>query len=336
MSTNTDLGLFDVRDFGADESGKRDSTAAFDAAINRANSVGNGATVLVPGGGGSYSYKISRIELNHRTNGDSSHCCNLLGVGNPKIVGTVQNEGLGVIEFSQGLHSLADPLAFIRGIELDASGAAGVSGIAIWSGNRVLVEDCIVSGAPQHGVSVQAGWFDNGWVEGACLRRCQVFGCREYSYHWALEDAGYNVFITESGMEWCTSRIPGKGSMLIEMNNTRGGNYKISNFHARKCEFDCTGGSSANGIDIVQNSTNAGNIIENIAITESTIEDAGNGSHSGHAVGITSVEGGALVGPLKLDIIHYGFAQGAVDTSKITQGRYDIQAPANGDASQIR
>lgn len=332
--------FYNVLNFGADPTAANDSTAAFVAAVTAANAAGNSNTVIVPSG----TYKITDIiNLNtgSPTPGSFAYPCRLQGIGWPTMLIT-PNASMATFAtfiFWQGLNDYGNPLPALSGIKmLYTSASPAANGILCQGGNRPKISNVVIgnsagSGPGGHGI-MMATTFDNGWIEGAELYRCQVNHAGKYSFYW-VNGNFQQVFITESGMHWCSSRFPGIGALALVQNNLNGSNFKIGDFKVYSCELDCSGGSSVNGVDIIQNSSIGGDIIESIRFQDTTIEDAFNASHSGHAVGFPGA-GTASIGPIKLDnVTHYGFSQGAIDTSKISQGLYDIDTTPDGDIRKL-
>jgi hypothetical protein len=126
--------------------------------------------------------------------------------------------------------------------------------------------------------------------------------------------------------------MPGRYALSIDSLNNQGGNFKISELQWIGGELDCSFGKAADCVHLNQASSSAGQGLESILFSNVAIEDAYQGTHSGYAVGVTKT-GSASVGPISLvNVVYYGEAQGALDTSNL--GAWSIEACANGHTQE--
>ena len=335
-------------EWGAKADGTTDDFNAIQNAINYACTVGSqgygGGTVYLPAG----TYRVTG-GLTMMLNDKTGRCCNLQGDGwASKIVFDPPQDGLAAgphpsngfyscaIIFGTPLNDLRTPGPFIKKLSLywnSANKHVRWNGIIALTGKHLLIEDVLVNGFPLDGVRAECS-YTNGWIESLELHRVQVVGSGQDNFSFVINDGFTDVFITESRMHKCTSRWPGRNAIRFVQANTQGGNYKISNFFVQNCEVDCSGSYSARNtphlVVIEQRSSNGGNIIENIAFEDCTIEDT-QAVHSGYAIGFEGA-GTASIGPISVSrCVFYGVAGGPMPlgTAKpmnVTYGAIDWQS----------
>jgi hypothetical protein len=317
-----------VLDYGADPTGNRDSTAAFRAALkNAAASVapggdGSGTNTCVtvpPTEGGRTGYLISgTIELRNM-------CLKSTG-GLVWIRFAPRDDKTDLFDlyapFNGDVKSNGSELA---GFQIIHPGRVkGRDDIRVASGNHTQIRDIISEGAGRDCFHAEPG-FSNGWIESLDVENVTCWHAGRDSFNFTVPDGETQVFITQTTMKNDTSRVPGRAAVTLDSENQQNGNFKISSWAWEGGELDCTRGSSANCVDLIQASNSPHQPLEDINFFNVAIED-GDNKHSGYAVGVTKT-GTAAVGPVNMiGTIAYGERRGDLDTRHLTSWYRDCTA----------
>lgn len=313
-----------VVDFGADPTGKHDSTAAFNAAIKAA------ANIVAPGGDGSNTNTCVVVPPTQGAAG---------GQPGYLISGTISLPnmclksmgGLVWIRFvprdnNTDLFNLYAPYnsdtgsngGELAGFQIVHPGPSkGRDDIRISSGNHTYVHDIISTGAGRDCFHAEPAK-SNFWIESLYVEQVTCWHAGRDNFNFTVADGMREVFITQTTMMNNTSRLPGRAAVTLNSENQQNGNFKISSWAWHGGEIDCSYGSSPNCVDLIQASNSPHQPLEDINFFNVAIEDSVRGAHPGYAVGVTKT-GSASVGPVNMiGVIPYGELSGDLDTSHLT------------------
>jgi hypothetical protein len=309
-----------VVEYGADPTGERDSTAAFNAALKAAANVvapggdGSGTNTCVsvpPTDGGKSGYLISgTIELRNM-------CLKSTG-GLVWIRFAPRNENVDLFDlyapFNGDVSSNGGELA---GFQIIHPGPIkGRDDIRVASGNHTQIRDIVSDGAGRDCFHAEPG-FSNGWIESLDVENVTCWHAGRDSFNFTLPDGVKQIFITQTTMRNDTSRVPGRAAVTLDSENQQNGNFKISSWAWEGGEIDCSSGSSANCVDLIQASNSPHQPLEDVNFFNVAIED-GDNKHRGYAVGVSKT-GTAGVGPVNMiGTISYGERLGDLDTRNLT------------------
>ncbi len=312
--------MVSVIDYGADPTGKRDSTAAFNAALKAA------ANVVAPGGDGSGTNTC--VTVPPSVGGDTGYL--ITGPIELRNMCLKSTGGLVWIRFAPNsantdLFTLYAPFngdttsngGELAGFQIVHPGPIkGRDDIRVASGNHTQIYNVLSVGAGRDCFHAEPG-FSNGWIESLYVENVTCWHAGRDSFNFTVADGMSQVFITQTTMKNDTSRMPGRAAITLDSENQQNGNFKISSWAWEGGELDCSSGSSANCVDLIQASNSPQQPLEDINFFNVAIED-GNDKHSGYAVGVTK-KGRASVGPVNMiGTISYGERLGDLDTRNLS------------------
>jgi len=313
--------IVSVLDFGADPTGTKDSTAAFNAAVKSA------ANRVAPGGDGSNTN--SCVMVPPTQGGNTGYL--ISGTINLPNMCLKSTGGLVWIRFvphdnNTDLFNLYAPYnsdtgstgGELAGFQIVHPGPhRGRDDIRISSGNHSYIHDIISTGAGRDCFHAEPA-ATNLWIESLYVEQVTCWHAGRDNFNFTVADGMREVFITQTTMMNDTSRLPGRAAVTLDSENQQNGNYKNSSWAWIGGENDCSFGSSPNCVDLIQGSNSPYQPIEDINFFNVAIEDAVHGSHPGFAVGVTK-RGSAGVGPVNMiGVIAYGERSGDLDTSQLS------------------
>jgi hypothetical protein len=313
--------LVSVLDFGADPTGSRDSTEAFNAAIKAA------ANIVAPGGDGSNTNTC--VVVPPTQGGNTGYL--ISGTINLPNMCFKSMGGLVWIRFvphdkDSDLFNLYAPYnsdtgsngGELAGFQIVHPGpTAGRDDIHVASGNHTYIHDIISTGAGRDCVHAEPAK-TNFWIESLYIEQVTCWHAQRDNFNFTVADGMQEVFITQTTVMNSTSRLPGRSAVTLDSENQQNGNYKISSWAWIGGEIDCSFGSSPNCVDLIQASNSRNQPLEDINFFNVAIEDSVRGAHPGYAVGVTK-RGSASVGPVNLiGVIPYGVSRGDLDTANLS------------------
>lgn len=324
--------MISVLDYGADPTGERDSTAAFNAALAAA------ANIVAPGGDGSGTNTC--VAVPPTQGGKTGYLISeTIGLRNMCLK---SSGGLVWIRFmprnnDTDLFNLYAPFngdvssngGELVGFQIIHPGAMkGRDDIRVQSGNHTQIRDVVSDGAGRDCFHAEPG-FSNGWIESLDVENVTCWHAGRDSFNFTLPDRLQQIFITQTTMRNDTSRVPGRAAVTLDSENQQNGNFKISSWAWEGGELDCSSGSSANCVDLIQASNSPHQPLEDINFFNVAIED-GDNKHRGYAVGVTKT-GTASIGPINMiGTISYGEMQGDLDTRNLTSWYRDCPGDKGG------
>jgi hypothetical protein len=292
-------GMIDVTaaPYNAVCNGSTNDTSAFVAAF--AAAAGTGKTVVVPATAG----------YDPVTNGTGCVVqAEMLTVNGFSLVGAGPGAVLKIIDSPTstcggGLY-ITDDLSqqsfqraqvHVKNLEIYWAGTitncATASGIWLFAGNNITLEDVTVLHSPGVGVDIHP-FFPNAWVESLLIKDVRVAWSGGDNYRfWVPANCGF-CFITQTTIIGSTSRNPGNYAIEIESQGNINSD-KVSVWLWVNGEIDCSFSPAADCVHISVNDGGSGGFdnMEDIQFLKTTIEASAGTSHSGYCIGAVNTSG---------------------------------------------
>ena len=164
-SMTDNLGVYNVKHYGAKGDGTTNDAAAINAAITAANTAGGGTVFLPPG-----VYIVNK----------TINAAGVLVKSNVRVVGSGRDATTIRSANAQGdMHVLivADATnAEVRDLTVDGnragSGGAGGHGVSIGNSSKIRIVDVRSVNGQHYGVGMQSGTMDDIWIDGVLVEDC--------------------------------------------------------------------------------------------------------------------------------------------------------------------
>jgi hypothetical protein len=234
---NLKLGEFvSVLDFGADNTGTTDCTAAFNNAISAVNS---NTTIFIPAG----TYKFTQSTGITLANGNGAR---LIGIGFPTLNFTALTTGNSAITVVGNSYINSE----LRNFSLNCN-TTGDHGIQLQSGNKCIWDNIFVQNTVLDAFNFNVSGYS--WIEGCSFSQltCQNAGRHGFGLFTSGSNGAYinECIFTRCEVRGCSVKANGGAAVFASANGTNGGT-KMSMIHWLECNFDSQRATAnANGFD---------------------------------------------------------------------------------------